>query len=180
LSSDRLTPLSYAIFVLVGRDGAGAHDLRRMAELGRVYWSAAASQWYAEPKRLTNLGYLTARAQPGRTHERTHYELTDKARAALADWVRTPTSLPRIQQESVVRLLGADLVDPAAVLEGLQPLRAELEAALRDAAVARERIPAFEHRAHLLDVNNRYAQRFLELQLEWLAEAERVLNKTRG
>jgi predicted component of viral defense system (DUF524 family) len=85
--------------------------------------------------------------------------------------VRTPRSLPRIQQESVVRLLGADLVDPAAVLEGLQPLRAELEAA----AVSRERIPAFKHRAHLLDVNHRYARRFLELQLEWLDEAERAL-----
>jgi DNA-binding PadR family transcriptional regulator len=161
--------------VLVGRDGAGAHDLRRMAELGRVFWYSAPSQWYAEPKRLTELGYLTARAEPGRTHQRTHYALTDKARTALAEWVRTPTSLPRIQQESVVRLLGADLVDPAAVLEGLEPLRAELEEALREAAVSRERIEAFEHRAHLLDVNNRYAKRFLELQLEWLDEAERVL-----
>jgi PadR family transcriptional regulator AphA len=172
---DRLNPFSYVILVLVGRGGAGAHDLRRMADLGRVYWSAAASQWYAEPKRLTELGYLTARTQPGRTNDRTHYELTDRARAALEDWVRTPASLPRIQQESVIRLLGADLVDRAAVLEGLQPLRAELEAALHDAAVSRERIPAFEHRAHLLDVNNRYAKRFLELQLEWLDEAERAL-----
>jgi len=161
--------------VLVGRDGAGAHDLRRMADLGRVYWSAAPSQWYAEPKRLAKLGYLNARTQPGRTNERTHYELTAKARAALEDWVRTPTSLPRIQQESVVRLLGADLVDPAAVLEGLKPLRAELEVALRDAAVSRERSQAFEHRSHLLAVNHRYAQRFLELQLEWLDEAERAL-----
>ena len=36
-------------------------------------------------------------------------------------------------------------------------------------------MPAFEHRAHLLGVNHRYAKRFLELQLEWLDEAERAL-----
>jgi hypothetical protein len=46
--------------------------------------------------------------------------------------------------------------------------------ALRDAAVSRERSEAFEHRSHLLAVNHRYAQRFLELQLEWLDEAERA------
>ena len=48
----KLTPFSYVILVLVGRGGAGPHDLRRMAEIGRVYWWAAPSQWYAEPKRL--------------------------------------------------------------------------------------------------------------------------------
>jgi DNA-binding PadR family transcriptional regulator len=177
LSSDRLTTTSYAIFVLVGRGGAGAHDLRRMAELGRVYWYAAPSQWYAEPKRLTELGYLTARTEPGRTHQRTHYELTDKAREALAEWVRTPTSLPRMQQEPILRLLAGDLVDPEAVREGLEPLRGELEHALEHAEITRERLKAFESRAHLLEVNNRYALRLLALQLEWLDEAERALRR---
>ena len=175
LSSERLTPLSYVIFVLVGRDGAGPHDLRRMAERGRVYWAAAPSQFYAEPKRLTELGYLTAETQPGRTRPRTHYRLTDKGRAALGEWVRTPASMPRMQHETIIRLMAADLVDPAAVLEGLTALRAELQEALQEVQVAPERWPQFEHRAHLLKVNNRYAERLLELQLEWLDEAERTL-----
>src|ERR687890_117516 len=119
---DRLTPFSFVILVLVGRGGAGPHDLRRIAERGRVYWDAAPSQWYAEPKRLAELGYLEAEKQPGRTRERTHYRLTEKGRDAIAEWVRTPAPLPRVQNETVVRLVAADLVDPDDVRAGLAEL----------------------------------------------------------
>jgi DNA-binding PadR family transcriptional regulator len=176
LSSDRLSPFSFTILVLVGRGGAGPHDLRRMAEAGRVYWDAAPSQWYAEPKRLAALGYLEARTEPGRTRPRTHYTLTEQGREALAEWVRTPAGLPRMQQEPIVRLLAADLVDPAAVLEGLEPLRAELEAARRHVDERRAAAGSIgAERGRLLEVNHRYAARLLELQLEWLADAQRTL-----
>ena len=43
--------------------------------------------------------------------------------------------------------------------------------------VAQERFaPELPHRAHLLMVNHRYAERMLELQREWLDEAEAVLS----
>ena len=135
----RLSPFSFAVLVLVGRGGAGPHDLRRMAEIGRVYWDAAPSQWYAEPKRLAEHGYLEAQKTPGRTRERTHYTLTERGREALAEWVRTPATLPRIQNEPVVRLLAADLVDPAAVLEGLEAMRPDLDAAREGVAAGQER-----------------------------------------
>jgi DNA-binding PadR family transcriptional regulator len=180
-SQDRLTPFSYAILVLVGRGGAGPHDLRRMAAQGRVYWDAAASQWYAEPKRLATLGYLEAAKQPGRTRERTHYTLTPAGVSALEAWVRTPASLPRMQHESVVRLLAADLVDAGAVREGLTAMRAEIQEARAQVAIARQDWqPTLPHRAHLLDVNHRYAARLLDLQTEWLEEAERVLREQSG
>jgi DNA-binding PadR family transcriptional regulator len=177
LSSDRLSPFSCTILVLVGRGGAGPHDLRRMAHQGRVYWDAAPSQWYAEPKRLAEHGYLEAHKAPGRTRERTHYTLTERGREALEAWVRTPASLPRIQNEPVVRLLAADLVDPAAVLEGLRALRPDIEEALEQMRIAREQfVPALQHRAHLLEVNHEYAERLLRLQAEWLEKAEAVLS----
>jgi PadR family transcriptional regulator AphA len=164
--------------VLVGRGGAGPHDLRLMADRGRVYWDAAPSQWYAEPKRLSELGYLEARKQPGRTRERTHYTLTGTGRDAIEEWVRTPASLPRTQHETVVRLMAADLVDPAAVLEGLHALGEEIEAALADVGAARTIAhEALPHRRHLLEVNHRYAERMLKLQRDWLREAQRVLGE---
>lgn len=172
----RLSPFSFVILVLVGRGGAGPHDLRRMAEDGRVYWDAAPSQWYAEPKRLEEHGYLAAHKTPGRTRERTHYTLTDRGRDALAEWVRTPATLPRIQNEPVIRLAAADLVDPAAVLEGLEGMRPDLEAALAGVEAGQARAADIPHRAHLLEVNHRYAQRMLELQRAWLEEAEAVLS----
>jgi DNA-binding PadR family transcriptional regulator len=179
LSTDRLNPFSYVILVLVGRGGAGAHDLRRMAEQGRVYWDAAPSQWYAEPKRLAALGYLESRKEPGRTRERTHYTLTGRGREAIEEWARTPAPLPRTQNEAVVRLLAADLVSPEAVLEGLAAMRAEIDAGLAHVERALEEfVPSLPHRAHLLEVNHRYAERMLLLQREWLEEAERVLRRS--
>jgi DNA-binding PadR family transcriptional regulator len=177
LSSVRLSPFSFVILVLVGRNGAGPHDLRRMAEQGRVYWDAAPSQWYAEPKRLAEHGYLAAHKVPGRTHERTHYTLTERGRGALAEWVRTPSPLPRIQNEPVVRLVAADLVEPGNVREGLAAMHADIDDALAQVKLAQERFaPELPHRAHLLMVNHRYAEKMLELQREWLEEAESVLS----
>lgn len=173
---DRLSPFSYVILTLVGRNGAGPHDLRRNAEQGRMYWDAAPSQWYAEPKRLAGLGYLEAEKLPGRTRERTHYTLTDSGRAALAEWSRTPAALPKIQNESVVRLLAADLVDGEATLAGLAALRPQIEEQLAHFRAAHERwSETAPHRVHLLSVNERYAVGILRLQLAWLEEAEKTI-----
>ena len=179
MSSDRLNPFSFVILVLVGNGGASPHDLRRSAGYGRVYWEAAPSQWYAEPKRLARLGYLVATKEPGRTRERMVYRLTDQGRDAVAGWVRTPTPLPRMQHESVVRLLAADIADPLAVLEGLAALRDEVDETRRHFDAARQVIDDFPGRAPYLRTNLRYAERLLALQLEWLEEAESVLREPR-
>ena len=174
----RLTPFSYVILVLVGRGGAGPHDLRRMADEGPIWWDAAPSQWYAEPKRLAALGLLSARKEPGRTRDRTHYSLTIEGIRALEAWTRTPAGLPRMQHETVVRLMAASIVPAAAVREGLASVREEVTAARAAFAANRERWeggrPA--NRAYL-EVNDRYARRLLDLQLEWLDEAEQALGE---
>src|SRR2546423_15472875 len=125
MSRDRLTPFSYAVLTLVGRGGAGPHDLVRMGRQGRIYSSWAESQYYSEPKRLEELGYLSSRKEPGQTHERTHYELTPKGLKALRDWAPLPTPFPKIQNEGSIRVLAADLVGEKAVVESFAGLRRE-------------------------------------------------------
>jgi PadR family transcriptional regulator AphA len=179
--STKLTPFSYAVLVLVGEGGAGAHDLVRMMREGQyVFWAAATSQWYAEPKRLAELGYMQAAKGPGRTHERTHYTLTDAGRDALRAWLAEPSAFTRIQCEPVVRLLGAEYADPEAVLRSLESLRAPIEetsAALdRLAGVGRE----LPHRARVIAVNHRFARRLLDAHVAWLDEAEAALRDEPG
>src|SRR5215472_18018594 len=84
-SREDLTLFSYEILALVGRGGAGAHDLLQMAKVGRFLAWAGESQYYVEPKRLARLGYLETRKEPGKTRERTVYRLTEKGLAALRD-----------------------------------------------------------------------------------------------
>ena len=61
MSRDELGLFSYEVLGLVGRTGAGPHDLLQMAKRGRILDWAGQSQYYVEPKRLAKLGYLEAR-----------------------------------------------------------------------------------------------------------------------
>ncbi len=167
------------MLVLVGRDGAGPHDLVRMARQGRVYADFAESQWYAEPKRLERLGYLSSRKEPGRTRERTHYMLTEQGLHAVREWMTEPARFSRIQMEPAWRLLAADLVGPEAVLESLRALRAEiadLNARLDVAEPIAETIP---HRTPYLLLNLQLARRIVQAHADWLDEVERELGPKR-
>src|SRR4029079_8098280 len=110
MPGDELTLFSYEILGLVGRTGAGAHDLLQLARRGRMLDWAGESQYYAEPKRLASLGYLEARKEPGKTRERTVYAVTEKGREALSEWARTPVTFTPLKSEMLTRMLIADLV----------------------------------------------------------------------
>jgi DNA-binding PadR family transcriptional regulator len=175
-STDRLTPISYAVLVLVGRGGAGPHDLVRMMRQGRIYESAAESQYYAEPKRLEELGYLRAERVPGRTHDRTHYELTEKALGALREWIGRRPQHPRLGADPILRLLAADLVGERPVKESLLAMREDI-ADLRARLDVADRIAStLPHREKYLRLNHRLARRVLDAYAEWLDELEGELS----
>src|SRR5207245_4830370 len=123
--STQLTDLSYGVMNLIGRDGAGPHDLVQMARRGqRLYWAGAESKIYQQPKRLEKLGYLTSEKTPGKTRERTHYRLTDKGIRAVQELLALPSHFPRIQNEAAIRVHASDLAeDPSVILQSLKPLR---------------------------------------------------------
>ncbi|HEY7618293.1 MAG TPA: PadR family transcriptional regulator [Solirubrobacteraceae bacterium] len=177
----KLTPFSYAVLVLVGEGGAGAHDLVRMMRQGQhVFWAASASQWYAEPKRLSQLGLLDAERTPGRTHDRTHYTLTDAGREALRTWLAQPSAFPRIQSEPVVRLLGAEFADPEALSASLDSLRAPLAEGYAALEAQRAVVEDLPHRASVIAINHRLARRILDAHAEWLEEAQAMLGDAAG
>jgi DNA-binding PadR family transcriptional regulator len=176
MSSDELTLFSYEILALVGRAGAGAHDLRQMVQRGRVMAWAGESQYYVEPKRLARLGYLATRKEPGKTRERTVYTLTGKGLAALRAWARTPVQFTPIKSEPLVRMLMADLVGEEPTREGIVTLRADIAdllARLDEAEASAETLP---HRRKYLLLNTGLVRRLLELHLEWIDEVERELS----
>jgi DNA-binding PadR family transcriptional regulator len=179
---DELTLFSYEILGLVGRSGAGAHDLLRMARGGRMLDWAGESQYYAEPKRLARLGYLDARKEPGKTRERTVYTLTEKGLAALRAHAETPVRFVPVKSDLLLRLLIADLVGDELTRESVGTIRgeiAELSAQLDD---AEERAALLPHRRRNLMLVVEFLRRLLELHLELVEEVERELapERTRG
>jgi PadR family transcriptional regulator AphA len=176
LSSDRLSPFSYVVLALVGRGGAGPHDLTRMMrQQGGLYWSAAESQWYAEPKRLERLGYLRSRKEPGRTTQRTHYVLTPAGEEALRAWAGEPSPLPRIQNEAIVRVLAGDLVGDEALRQSLAALREEVAAQRARFDAADEVAATLPHRERYLRLVHLLGRALLDAHDAWLDAVDREL-----
>jgi DNA-binding PadR family transcriptional regulator len=172
-----LTLFSYMVLGLVGRNGAGPHDLLRMARQGRVLDWAGESQYYVEPKRLAKLGYLEARKAPGKTRERTIYTLTDKGVEALREWGATPAQLSPIKSEPLVRMLVSDLVGEAQTAESLAALRGEIAEAMAGIEQAEAVAETLPHRREALLLAYGLVRRQLELQLAWVDEVEATLGR---
>lgn len=175
--SRELTPLSYVVLALVGREGAAPHDLVRMARGGqRLYYAGAASKIYEQPKRLERLGYLRSEKRPGKTRERTHYTLTEQGLAALREWLALPSSFPRIQSEAVSRVLASDLAqDERVVADSLQALRQEIAELSEGIDADARRAASFPHRERQLKLVRSLGRRLLQAHLDWIDEVEHDL-----
>jgi DNA-binding PadR family transcriptional regulator len=175
LVNNELTLFSYEILGLVGRMGAGAHDLLRMAQRGRILAWAGESQYYSEPKRLAKLGYLSARKEPGKTRDRTVYTLTEKGQRALAAYARTSVAFTPVKSDALLRLLICDLVGEEMTRESMATLRddiADLRRRLDDSERTASELP---HREKYLLLVIAFLRRLLELHLELVDEVEREL-----
>ncbi len=175
MARPELSLFSYEVLGLIGRDGAGPHDLLQMTRRGRILDWAGESQYYVEPKRLARLGYLEARTEPGRTRPRTVYTLTDQGLEALGDYARTPVTLTPVKSEALVRLLIADLAGEAVTRESLLTLRddlAELRRSLEESAAAADALP---HRRKYLLLVNGFLRRLVELHADLVDEVDREL-----
>jgi DNA-binding PadR family transcriptional regulator len=175
MSRDELSLFSYEILGLVGRGGAGPHDLRRMVRQGRILDWAGESQYYSEPKRLAKLGYLDTHKEPGRTRERTVYTLTDKARAALRDYARTPVHFQPVKSDLLLRLLICDLVGEEPTRESVGTIRKDIDDLSARLDEIEAGVSSLPHREKYLRLAIRYLRRLLALHLELVEEIEREL-----
>jgi DNA-binding PadR family transcriptional regulator len=175
MATPELSLFSYEILGLVGREGAGPHDLLRMARRGRMLAWAGESQYYTEPKRLAKLGYLSARKEPGKTRQRTVYTLTDKGLQALREYAQTPVEFTPLKSEPLLRLLLCDLVGEDVTRQSIATLRddiADIQLRLDDTERSAGQLP---HREKYLLLVNGFLRRLLELHLDLVDEVEQEL-----
>ena len=170
--NQELTLFSYEVLGLVGEGGAGAHDLLRMAQRGRMLAWAGESQYYTEPKRLAGLGYLSARREPGKTRERTVYALTEKGRQALADYARTPVVFTPLKSDPLLRLLICDLVGEDVTRESLASLREDVEDLRRRLDESEQAARKLPHREKYLLIAVEFLRRLLDLHADLVDEVE--------
>jgi len=178
MSGDELSLFSYEILGLVGRGGAGPHDLLQMARRARLLDWAGESQYYVEPKRLAKLGYLEARKESGKTRERTVYTLTERGYDVLREWAERPARVTPVKSDPLTRLLVADLVGEAPTRASIAALRddiADLMARLDESESVAETLP---HRRTYLLLIFGFLRQLLALHLELADQVERELEGT--
>jgi DNA-binding PadR family transcriptional regulator len=175
--AEELRGISYVVLALVGEGGASAHELARMVRQGGpLYWTAAESKVYAEPKRLAGLGYLRVRTVPGATRPKSVYRLTAKGRRALRAWLCSPARFPRIQDGAHLRLLAGDQISDAEILASLGGLRdhlEELRALVEEMQEGEARLP---HKQRNLALAHSLAHRMIGAYGDWVDEVEAALN----
>jgi DNA-binding PadR family transcriptional regulator len=180
MATAELSLFSYEVLGLVGRQGAGPHDLLGLAKQWRFFNWAGESQYYTEPKRLAKLGYLSARKEPGKTRERTVYTLTDKGLDALRDYARTPVGFTPLKSEALLRLLVCDLVGEETTRQSIATLRDDLidiQQRLDDAERSAAQLP---HREKYLRLVIGFMRRYLDLHQELIDDVDRELTPSKA
>src|SRR4051794_18795346 len=180
MARDELSLFSYEIMGLVGRGGAGPHDLKLMARRGRILDWAGESQYYAEPKRLARLGYLEARREPGKTRDRTVYTLTEKADEALREYAETPARVTPFKSDALLRLLIADLVGEERTRAGIAALRDDVADLRERLEESRRGLAALPHREKYLAIVNDILAGLLDLHDELIERVEGELAPSLG
>ena len=109
-SQDRaLTTTSFAVLSVLSLRDHSTYDLIRQMRLSMHYmWPRAESNVYAEPRRLVEAGLAAAREEWNGQRRRTVYSITAAGRAALAQWIASPSSRPRYECEALVKVMFAE------------------------------------------------------------------------
>jgi DNA-binding PadR family transcriptional regulator len=162
-----------------GTDLSG-YDLKKWADnsLRFFYWSPAASQIYAELRRLERLGYATsavaAAAQDSLRNKRV-YSITDEGRAALRRWLHEPAEPVVLKHPTMLRAWLGHLEGRDALAKVLDAHRADLTEQLEAAHHASEHATDDPSWGAYPAAVTRWAVRRLASELALLDDLERDL-----
>jgi PadR family transcriptional regulator AphA len=125
----RLKPSSYLILGMLDRGVKTGYAIKRSVDRStRFFWAASLAQVYPELAALDEDGFVTSTDDPRGARPRKSYRLTDKGRAALAQWLNSE-SVPSFEfrDEGLLRLFFADAIPLEEAVELVRRLRADAE-----------------------------------------------------
>jgi PadR family transcriptional regulator, regulatory protein AphA len=115
----RLDDVAFAVLGLIALRGPStAYEVKRaLSRITSEFWPVPHVTPYRATTELARAGMLSAEQEPGGRRRRV-YSLTHEGRSALRRWLSEPTSdTMTIRDPGQLRLLFAELTDPAATAE---------------------------------------------------------------
>ena len=147
------------------------------------FWQESYGQLYPTLRRLTAERLLEARASrggPGRAGAT--YHVTERGRAALAEWASRPTAVQPVRNELLLKVFFGGAVAPEVTARNLEAVAARLRAqraALQGAARALESQAGRHPDAPYWRLTVEYGLRFTQTGLGWIDHALGVVGEMR-
>lgn len=174
----KLTVTSHAILSLLAmRPWSGYELAKQMHRTVGMFWPRAERGVYDEPRNLVAHGLATATDELVGARPRTVYEITDRGRAALREWLGSSSVEPlQLESEAVLRVTFGENGTGEQALATLQTMREQLaDQAAFIAGIARQYVDGegpFPQRVHLISLVGRFLAMQLQAADEWAAWAE--------
>jgi len=122
--------LKFALLGLLAERPKYGYEIKREFEgaLGNA-WSVSYGQLYPTLRRLSEMGWLTKKTEPGKkAAEKNIYSITEKGRRKLDEWLVKPVrNTYRVKDEFTLRFLFFNKLAPASVLEYLRGYQKKTE-----------------------------------------------------
>ena len=117
--------LAHAILVALLDGPSSGYDLaKRFDGTVGVFWEASHQQIYRELAKLETLGHITSTTVPQETRPNKRlYAIADAGQTHLAAWLHTPSRIPPLKDDLLVKLFGGYLVERPVILQALRQHR---------------------------------------------------------
>lgn len=179
-SAGSLTTTSFAILGLLSTRPWSTYELARQMgrSLGHM-WPRAESKLYEEPKKLVAHGLASATTETVGRRTRTVYAITPSGRAALAEWLSTPSAGPVLESEHLLKVFFADAGTTADLRATLRAAHQwAVERSAESTAVGRQYLAGegpFPERMALQQLTVRFLNDFYALVESWALWADQVI-----
>jgi DNA-binding PadR family transcriptional regulator len=180
-----LTVTSFAILGMLALRPWRTYDLAKQARRSlRHIWPRAESNLYAEAKRLVAGGYATARREQTGERQRTVYEIADRGREALCEWLGRPGGEMRLESEPLLKVFFADQgarPDLLATIRAMGVVAEQQQAVLRGMAKEyHDGVGPFPERLAVSVLALSLVWDHLEATIAWSRRAEAAVQDWRG
>jgi PadR family transcriptional regulator, regulatory protein AphA len=172
-----LSTTSYSILGYLAIRPFTAYELTK--QMGRTFhhfWPRAESGIYREMKRLLDHGLVAASEEAVGRRARTRYSITDAGRAAVREWLATPTAPGFLECEGLVRVLWADQGSKDDLRAAIDAMRADAARTLDLMAGVGGQYVAhtgdYQERSHVNVMIGRFLVDFSAMVTEWTAWAD--------
>jgi PadR family transcriptional regulator AphA len=169
------TAVTWAVLGLLGIKPMSGYDIKRAVDRTiRHFWAASYGQIYPELKRLEEAGWIAGKDADRGGRARRVYRITAAGRRQLRGWLHGYETRIEMRDESLLRLLFADVLPPDEAL-GLLIARREgyrmMQAYLRSLDDGRGAETPY------VDLVYRWGLDYCEWGIEWCNRQERRLRK---